>query len=455
MIADKTPLPGDIDANSEPEDAPPSYSASVVVPVPPSLPRDQKAGSSNLSNTQSSTQNASSSSSALPPKSATTGPSQDTSEQYYSFTSWFNFYTSKRPTKEVRATIAGLLRDLVKQTDAQSALGVLESCADACRAHGVPFSALLQERSIEGHSPLYWSVVSRSPSPGTSSSAQTSRSTSRGSSEQEQERDALVVALLEHAAPLSDTAVDEVRHACLRACDHRFFQRLRRLPAFVPLSVADEIVLGGTTPVDEVEVEGVPGDEAGFVVRFRIPSFQRRMRVAQGVVLEFIAKGRIWSLRFIEATRSNLPLGYRHLRIGSWVVILSLLPHSPPTWIDSRLVIEDSHIRTSQLPQAPSPSSSSSSSPPSSSSSSSSSPTPPPVHTPRPNIELRMKRHEQLVASSSPRSTPHRVIAASLDEDAHGPSLQLDGCPYIENDGALLARLEARLAQPESECTIC
>ncbi|KAH9893489.1 hypothetical protein C8Q73DRAFT_666187 [Cubamyces lactineus] len=423
MITDsKSPLPGDsIAANVEPEDAPPSYNAAVS--VPPVLPRDRKADPSSIPNPQSSTQ------SPISPscRSSAVAPSQDsTSGKPYTLTSWFNYYANARTTREVRATVAGLLQDLVKQQDAQSALGVLESCADACRAYDLSLSVLLQERTIEDHSPLYWSIVSRTPSPGASSSTYPP---TRGRAEQD--RDTVVMALLSHAAPLSDAAVDEVRLACLHASDHRFFQRLRRLPAFAPLSVSDEIILGGTAPVDEVEVEEVPGDEAGFVARFRIPMFQKRMRVSKEIPLEFIAKGRIWSLKFLEAARSNLPIGYRHLRTGSWVVVLSLLPHSPQTWIDSRLVIADPRTRPPPSSGPSSPFSSSVQSPagpPTSPFKVTEDTTQQEPHDPPPKlrIEVRMKRNEQLIAPNSPRSTPHRAIAASLDEDARGPSLQLE-----------------------------
>ncbi|KAI0653341.1 hypothetical protein C8Q70DRAFT_641850 [Cubamyces menziesii] len=463
MIVDKSPLPGD-EVNIEPEDAPPSYDASVVSPPP--LHRDEKAGPSNTSSTHSSTQN--NSSSPISPKSPSTAPSHKPGGKRPSSTSWFNFGPSARATKEVRATIKGLLRDLVKQTDAQGALGVLESCADACRTYDLSLSTLLQERSIEGHTPLYWSIINRPSAESSDASSPTPTPTQESI---ERDRD-VVMALLSHAAPLTDATVDEIRLACLHASDHGLFQRLRRSPAFAPLSGSDEIILGGTVPVDDVEVEDVPGDEAGFVVNFRIPMFQKRMRISQEITLEFIAKGRLWLLRFLVAKQSDSRLGYQHMRAGSWVVALSLLPHSPPTWIDSRLVIEDPRSRTAQSPISTSasafpslPSSQSSSGPPTSLSEAVEGMVQQVAREsegplawrdkPKPKIELRIKRSEQLTAPTSPWSTCHPVIAVSLEEDVRANSLQFKGCPYIESDGSLLARLEARLVQPGSDCIIC
>lgn len=49
----------------------------------------------------------------------------------------------------------------------------------------------------------------------------------------------------------------------------------------------------------------------------------------------------MWQLRFfVEPEHSR---GYGR-RSGSWYVSLSLMEHSPPTWIDSRLVIAEPQI---------------------------------------------------------------------------------------------------------------
>ncbi|KAI0365080.1 hypothetical protein BV20DRAFT_973645 [Pilatotrama ljubarskyi] len=431
MIVDKAPLPGD---EVDLQDAPPSYDA--LDNVPPPLPRSEKAGPS--SGPPSASSQYLSPTSPTGKSSPLSLPSGKGSGKR-SPSSWFSFGPSARASKEVRATVQGLLRDLVKQTDAQGAFGVLESCADACRSYDVSLSALLQERNVEGHTPIYWAIINR-PAGGP----------------RPDEPD-IVTALLSYAAPLSDATVDEVRLACLHTSDHGLFQRLRRSPAFAPLSGSDEIILGSNVPVDDVEVEDVPGDEIGFVAKFRMPMFQKRMRISQEINLEFIAKGRLWLLRFLVAQNADWRIGYQHKRTGSWVVVLSLLPHSPPTSIDSRLVIEDPRART-QPPPEPLPSG-----PPSSlleavegmtqqdelqESARGSS-------KPKPSIQLRLKRSEQLTAPSSTRCTNHSVIAVSLEEDALGHSLQFEGCPYVESDGSLVARLEARLIQPGPECIIC
>ena len=194
-----------------------------------------------------------------------------------------SWYSHALAANQVRSTILKLLRDLVKQHDSpHSATGVLESCADACKTYNLSLSSLLQKKSIEDHSPIYWAIVNRPPSP---THADTDLDPDPAPSSD------LVSILLSHAAPLTDATVDEVRLACLHASNHALFQRLRSSPEFAALSERDKLVRGSDGPVDEVSVEEVRGDEAAFVMKFRIPMFQKRMRVTEGIRLEFIAKG--------------------------------------------------------------------------------------------------------------------------------------------------------------------
>ena len=264
MILDKQPLPGD--EADIPGDAPPSYDALEGVPPTPAT-RNEKAPANAGPSTQPNLH-------ATSPKS----PTSIGSTGKRSGPAWYNFGPSARAVREVRTTLLGLLRDLVKQNDAAGALGVLESCADACRTYDLSLSTLLQEQSVEGHTPLYWAIINRPAQP-------------KSGGEGEQAGPDLVSALLAHAAPLSDATVDEIRLACLHTSDHAFFQTLRRSPAFSPLTGTEEILLGGSVPVGDVDVEDVKADEGAFVARFRIPLFQKRMRISGAIKLEFIAKG--------------------------------------------------------------------------------------------------------------------------------------------------------------------
>lgn len=92
---------------------------------------------------------------------------------------------------------------------------------------------------------------------------------------------------------------------------------------------------------------------------------------------------------------------------GKWLVTLSLLEHSPPTWIDSRLLVED--------PQTLSKSDASRSNTPSIMRKSSSSKL-------KPTIELRIR-------TNTSQLQPHGYaseIGASLDDSLMGSSLQYE-----------------------------
>ncbi|OBZ69537.1 hypothetical protein A0H81_10144 [Grifola frondosa] len=230
---------------------------------------------------------------------------------------WFSFSAYGRAARSVRVTVLGILRDVVKHAARPESLGLLTSCSDACRTYDLSFSAILQEPSVEGHTPIYWAVINRPPEP------------------PREDTPDLVTALLTMAAPLADATLSELRLACLQTSDQALFQRLRLSPAFAPLSGTEEIILGGSVPPDEVVVEEMPGDEGAFAVCVRFPLFQKRMRISKEVALEFIARGRLWSLKFFVVAEHDMRTGFKYYAPGTWVVTLALLEHSPPTCIDS------------------------------------------------------------------------------------------------------------------------
>lgn len=106
-------------------------------------------------------------------------------------------------------------------------------------------------------------------------------------------------------------------------------------------------------PADEVSIREMDGQGA-FVVEMRINLWQKRMRVSGRVNVEFISRGiispfvsspdrsrlarsslgRIWSLTFFS------PPPTTRTAVGMWQIALCLLEHSPPTFIDSRLMID-------------------------------------------------------------------------------------------------------------------
>jgi hypothetical protein len=197
---------------------------------------------------------------------------------------WFSF-SSSAPSKtphEVRSTVLGLVRDLVQDHSSGSpaALGILQSCADACTSHSVSFSAILQEKFIENHTPLYWAIVKRKNGPSEDDEG-------GGDSEM---KDDLVTALLSHISPLNPDTILDLRLACMATSDQAMFQRLRRSPRFASISRSDQILLSGSPSPDDVTVEIGPGDKGAFTVDCVVAQFHKRMMVSKEIVLDFIAR---------------------------------------------------------------------------------------------------------------------------------------------------------------------
>ncbi|KAF7308463.1 hypothetical protein HMN09_00695200 [Mycena chlorophos] len=386
------------------DDAPPTYEASTSASAAgPSSAASAVAGPSALRYPTDSKQHPSSPSSASSPSLKTPPPTASSS-------TWFGFTTPA--ARQVRQTVLGLVRDLVQLADdgdAASALvtsSVLKSCSEACTANGLSISSLLQEPSVEGHTPLYWAIVKRNSSDATTS-------------------ENLLTTLLSLSSPLTPATISDP-----------FSSGSAPPPDFSPLSPTDQLILDASSTPDRITVENVPNDEFAFGVDFSVVRFQTRMRVSKKIELDFIARGRMWRLAFcvVERRRPHFPPP------GTWYISLSLLDNSPPTWIDSRVLVPAPADATAPATGASTFGSGFFGSGKS---------------RPRPTLSVRLKAVQQLY-STGHRS--RREIVAVLDEgDGENGlgTLQYAGCPYIQPDESLHFRFEARLARPEAECIIC
>ncbi|KAG2354042.1 hypothetical protein BDR07DRAFT_1431064, partial [Suillus spraguei] len=185
-----------------------------------------------------------------------------------------------------------------------TAAPILASCASALSP--LSFSALLQKPTLEGHTPIYWAILNRHTH--------------------------ILPDMLKYA---------DIRLACLASGDQLLFGKLRRGESpFITTLRTDALVLGSTS-ADDIDVREVDG-EAAFSASIKIRLWQKRMRVAGLVGVEFIARGRIWSLTFFSPpSTSPSSLSTR--------VALSLMEHSPPTFVDARLVIDVFHPLSSSI----------------------------------------------------------------------------------------------------------
>ncbi len=310
MVPDrKDPLPDE----PTPSDAPPSYEdvAGASTTAPRAPPRDVKYAPT-PGPSSPHRQSIPSSSSSRPTLSGFgNAPSSSFAG---TLTSGFSSWWPSGPSREVKSTVAALIRDLVRPASNASPAAVLDSCADACRSYSIPLSSLLQENSIESHTPLYWAIVNHQAS-------------------LPPNEDALLNALFSHARPLGSTACADVRHACLITSDQVLFHHLQ--PFLNPPSAADDMILAGGQP-DTIVLTAAPGESA-FAVDVQIPLFQKRMHMGRRIPLEFIARGRLWLLEFCTATYDDM--GQR-VRRGQWCAKLRIAPHSAPTYVDSQLVVE-------------------------------------------------------------------------------------------------------------------
>lgn len=219
--------------------------------------------------------------------------------------------------EDVRKTVRGLIHDVVQLTspmrsNIEAAEGLLDSCASSCKAQHLSLARILQERTIEGHSALYWAIAMRQ------SVRQDDKDARRGG-------DAFILAVVKHAVPLAPGAITELRNACSAVSDNTLYQQIRFIPGVFPLPGTDRMLLHGTArtttrPIssslspeideknsrskgkerealggfeDKAELrEWVsPEAEDSFCVDLELQMFQRRMRVTKSLSVEFIARG--------------------------------------------------------------------------------------------------------------------------------------------------------------------
>ncbi|TFK50735.1 hypothetical protein OE88DRAFT_1659768 [Heliocybe sulcata] len=450
MIMDKVPLPED----PTPEDAPPSYDSlggSSSAAGPEEKPKSVTDEPSSGSRSTGSLSNANGVLKASRLKSK----------------SWLPFgLGATRTGRQVRATILNLLHGIITQlsedeTDGkadENAIGVLESCADTSIVHDISFSSLLQEKSIEGHTPIYWAILKR-PTPRHSTRRSHSKSRAAGSSSSiytafDEEADgtsrgpgrALVFNLLKFSAPLTEATKSEIRLACMLNSDDALFQCIRSTAVFAPVVGTDQILFGagmlgavdalselarGIGSKDRVRAVHMTDDDTALAAHFEVPLFQKRMSVGGRIPLDFVGKGRIFRLTFLVSTSYEVVSG-KMLEPGTWLVSLEILEGSPPTWIDSRVVIPESRDTLSSPPDTPSASGFRSKA------------------KAKPTISLRLKSSMQL--------TPGKhtgIIQTTLDDSLMGSNLMLAGARYFTADGTLHGVLEIRLVKAETDCVIC
>ncbi|KZT01476.1 uncharacterized protein LAESUDRAFT_763731 [Laetiporus sulphureus 93-53] len=239
--------------------------------------------------------------------------------------SWFDFGRARR-ARELQEIVLECLRDMLNDPEMDGfTTSILDKCSVACRHQGLSLSSILQQPLITDHSAIYWAVVILKR-PQSAEAVAASKE--------------LFDAFLKLADPLTEQARSEMRLACLHSANDLLFQQLRHMPRFAPLPDTDRLLLGTSVTSDEITIDSLASshDDCGFVASFRIPMFQKRMQICKNINLEFIARGRMWSVQFVVADPS-IAFTEDVAFPGTWVVAITLLSRSPPTYVDSRLII--------------------------------------------------------------------------------------------------------------------
>ncbi|KAG1788312.1 uncharacterized protein HD556DRAFT_1447910 [Suillus plorans] len=183
----------------------------------------------------------------------------------------FSFLQFKR-----KASVLSLIHQIVSSPGfgVASVAPIIKSCAAALPA--AKFSKLLQKRNIENHTALYWAIVNN-------------------------RREALLE-FVKFIPKFSRACSADLRLACMAANDHDSFMLLHLGDNEVDSKDRSLRRMLGC-PRDNIQVRegdtlGVDGNENNFFVHFVFRMFQKRLRTARELEVEFVAQGRIWVLRF-------------------------------------------------------------------------------------------------------------------------------------------------------------
>jgi hypothetical protein len=186
---------------------------------------------------------------------------------------------------------------MIQHGDSSESLPIFESCMNACRSRGLSFADIAQETSIQGHTPLYWTIIkSVYSNDGSESSAEypwpSGPSTTNSPGDGLRSLFGILLSF-----PLKQSTYDDALQACLLTSSHATFLVLRsHNPAPAPSIPGYDL----STQDDEVEVTSGNDAEAAlngaFKVSVSLKHFQKRMRLLKEVPIEFIARGKLGEL---------------------------------------------------------------------------------------------------------------------------------------------------------------
>ncbi|KAG2045175.1 hypothetical protein BDR03DRAFT_26272 [Suillus americanus] len=205
------------------------------------------------------------------------------------------------------------IRDIVSVPNFIPVAPIVNTC-HAAALLPAEFSNLLQNPNIEGHTAMYWAVMNG-------------------------QREAFS-AFAAYIPQFSSVCSSDLRLACMSTSNHALFMELNLGRVINSKDVSLRCFLG--CPPDEVQVHD-KGDRMcknQFVACFHIRMFQKRLRTAGELGIEFVAAGRIWW--FLIYMGDN----------GRWRIGFSLSYPSFPAHPEAVLVIK-AHSRKSDCATQP------------------------------------------------------------------------------------------------------
>ncbi|KAG2109316.1 uncharacterized protein F5147DRAFT_760723 [Suillus discolor] len=206
--------------------------------------------------------------------SSDTPPSYDVSVSKDSSQSKQSVFSSLQ--SKHKASVLSLIHQIVSSPGfgVASVAPIIKSCAAALPA--AKFSKLLQKRNIENHTALYWAIVNN-------------------------RREALLE-FVKFIPKFSRACSADLRLACMAVNDHDSFMLLHLGDNEVDSKDRSSRRMLGC-PRDDIQVHdgdtlSARSNENNFFVHFVFRMFQKRLRTARKLEVEFVAQGRIWVLCF-------------------------------------------------------------------------------------------------------------------------------------------------------------
>ncbi|KAG2116059.1 uncharacterized protein F5147DRAFT_818249, partial [Suillus discolor] len=181
---------------------------------------------------------------------------------------WFKLcrWVFPRASLQSKEKCLSCIRAIVSSPDYSPSFVAQTVSACVATLPAAEFSKLLQQPNIEDHTALYWAIVNN-------------------------RREALW-AFMDFIPDPSPACYSDLYLAFMMVGDNTLFTQLGLNEMFKPKYKSLRQFLG--CPPDEVQIQELSSGR--FVASFCVRMFQKRLRTANAIAVEYLARGRIWTL---------------------------------------------------------------------------------------------------------------------------------------------------------------